>query len=233
MLRKTRAFLRRLTGSGEDRRAHPRHEIDVETTCRSLADEADMPARIRNVSHSGINLVVPHNVIEGTMIRVHLPSTGEGPKTTVLACVTNARQTGDGQYSLGCMFSFELSDAEMRLLGGEKKASDASDQRGWVRCAARGTIAYRAIPSDDVAARSAELIDLSPAGVGLIVDQAIEAGTAITLGLQRQDEKPDRQMLACVVYVTDRSDGKWAIGCNFLHELSERELGELVWRTNS
>src|SRR5262245_30618647 len=92
MLRQTRAFLKRLTSSGEDRRAYPRHAVDVATTCRSLADESDMPARIRDVSRSGINLVVPHAVVEGTMIRVQLPTTEGGPKTTVLACVTNVRE---------------------------------------------------------------------------------------------------------------------------------------------
>jgi hypothetical protein len=54
----------------------------------------------------------------------------------------------------------------------------------------------------------------------------------MTLMLRRQEDKPDRPMLACVVYVTDRPNGRSAIGCSFLRELSEYELNELIWRSS-
>jgi hypothetical protein len=233
MLARTRAFLKRLTGSSEERRAHPRHDVDVQTSCRSLADDSDMPARIRNVSRSGVGLIVSRAVTAGTMMRVQFPGPADGPHTTILACVTNVSKIGPEQWALGCVFSLELSDSEMRIMGGEKTPTGTLDQRAWLRYPAKGSITYRPLPGDEIAVRSAELVDLSPAGVGLIVDQNLEAGSAITLRLRRQDEKPDRSMLACVVYVADRPDGKWAVGCNFLHELSEKELNELVWRSGS
>jgi hypothetical protein len=231
MLRRTRTLLRRLTGSGDERRAHQRHRLDVDTVCRALADDADMPARIRNVSRSGINLTVPKSVPEGTMIRVNLPAAPDGPHTSVLACVTNIHVYSEGLWSLGCVFSLELSDGEMRQFGGEKTPSKPSDQRAWVRYPTKGPIAYRALTGDDEPSRSAELIDLAPAGVGLLVADRLEPGTAITVNLRRQNDRPDRTVLACVVYLADRGDGKWAIGCNFLHELSEKDLNELVWRS--
>lgn len=233
MLRRTRALLRRLTGAPDERRAHPRHAIDVETDCRAITDDVDMPARIRNVSRSGVNLVVPRSQPEGTLIRVNLPVKGRSPQTTILACVTNVSVVAEGLWSLGCVFSLELSEAEMRVLGGEKRPSKPSDQRAWVRCPARGSVNYRPVPPDENTPKIAELVDLSPAGVGLIVSERIEPGSAITLNLPRLDQKPDRELLACVVYLTNRPDGKWAIGCNFLNEMSEKDLNDLVWRSTS
>src|SRR5437763_419666 len=127
MLRRTRALLRRLTNSGDERRAHARHTLDVATVCRALADDADMPARIRNVSRSGVNLTAPRLVPEGTMVRIDLPGPANGPRTTILACVTNVRVFSEGLWSLGCVFSLELSEAEMRQFGGEKTPTKPSD----------------------------------------------------------------------------------------------------------
>jgi hypothetical protein len=205
----------------------------METTCRALADDADMPARLRNVSRSGVNLVVPRAVPEGTMLRVTLPVSEGGPQTTVLACVTNIHKFAEGLWSLGCVFSLELSESEMRLLGGEKAPSKSGDQRAWVRSPASGTVSYRVLPGNQSSQKTAELVNLAPAGIGIIVSDRLEAGSMITLTIPRRDGGPERQLLAYAVYVTDHQEGKWAVGCNFLHELTEKELTDLVWRSST
>lgn len=228
MFQRTRALLKRFSASAEERRAHARHDVDVETACHFLADGTEIRARIRDVSRSGVNLAVPHEVPEGTMVRVQLPGPADSPHTTVLACVTNSRELLENQWSIGCVFSLEMSDTEMRQLGGENKLASPEDQRAWVRFPTQGTVEYRLLPGEDGQARMADLVDLSPGGLGLIVTEPIEPGDAITVNLKRQNNQPDRSMLACVVYMAERPEGKRAIGCNFLHELSERELRELV-----
>ena len=97
----------------------------------------------------------------------------------------------------------------------------------------RGKISYRRLPVDDGVARIAELVDVSPAGVGLILKEKLDPGSALTLNLRRTTDSLDRPMLSCVVYLTDRPDGTWAAGCHFLRELTEKELNELVWRSGS
>jgi len=233
MFRRTRQALKKLAGSKDDRRTHDRYSIDVRTLCRPLTGDASLPVRIRNVSRTGANLIVSQPLTEGTMLRISLPGSPAGPHTTILACVMHARELSTAEWAIGCMFSLELSPEEMQLLGGEKTTAGADDQRAWVRCPAKGNIAFRLLPADDEITRSAELVDLSPGGVGLIVSEKIEAGSALTLDLLRTTDKPERSMLACVVYVTDRVDGKWAAGCQFLRELSEKELSELVWRSGA
>ena len=37
-----------------------------------------------------------------------------------------------------------------------------------------------------------------------------------------------RTILACVVHVTTQASGEWALGCNFIRELSEEDLKALV-----
>jgi hypothetical protein len=231
MLRRTRQALRNLAWPGDDRRTHDRHVTDVQTVCRPLTGDVSLPTRIRNVSRTGASLVVDQTMPEGTMLRVNLPGSPGGPHTTILACVMHTREVGAGEWALGCMFSLELSSDEMQLLGGEKTAAGRDDQRAWVRSPAKGAISFRLLPAEDEVTRTAELLDLSPGGVGLIVHEKIEPGAGLTLDLLRTAGKPDRPMLACVVYSTDRPDGKWAAGCQFLRELTETELKELVWRS--
>jgi hypothetical protein len=232
MLRRTRAFLRNLTGTGEpeDRRSHTRHAADVDVHCRPVADDHPMVARVRNVSRSGANLLAPRSVREGTMLRIDVPTAGDR-HTTLLACVMHVSPDGEKGWSLGCMFSLELSDDEMQQFGGKKQLAGPTDQRAWIRYPARGKVEYRVLPGDGSMVTTADLIDLSPTGVGILLDREIDAGTALSISLKQANGKPDRTVIACIVYLAGRSDGKWAAGCHFMHELRESEMRDLVWRT--
>ncbi|HVK09646.1 MAG TPA: PilZ domain-containing protein [Gemmataceae bacterium] len=230
MFGRTRSLIRKMTGSGtpEDRRVHARFPADVEAICRPVADDTPITARVRNVSRTGINLLAPRAVREGTMLRIAIPTLTR--PTTLLACVMHVSPEGQAGWSLGCMFSLELSDEEMRQFGGQKQVAGPDDQRAWVRYPARGTVEYRVLPGDGSPPVTAELIDLSPAGVGLLLNREVDAGTALTVSLKRKDGKPDRTVIACIVYLASRSDGEWAAGCHFMHELGEAEMRELLWR---
>jgi len=43
------------------------------------------------------------------------------------------------------------------------------------------------------------------------------------------DGKVARTMLACVVHVTTQTSGPWALGCNFIRQLTEEELKSLIY----
>lgn len=226
MFERTRTFLRNLTGGAaqeDDRRTHPRYDIDVKTSCRTVADNESFDARIKNVSLSGVNIVVNLEIPQGTMVRVDLPGTSADHHTTVLACVMNIKPVGS-QWALGCMFSQELTETEMHLLGGDKRRADKSDQRSWIRYPVKGKVEYRTLPGDeDQPTMNAELVNISPTGVGLLLEEEIQPGSVLSLTFPRTN-LPSLTMLACVVYLTNRSVRKWAVGCNFIRELSEREL---------
>jgi PilZ domain len=231
MLKLGRKIIRRFTTSAQDRREQPRHATDIHTICRPVSEDYHVAIRIQEVSVDGLKFVANKAVRQGTMIRVDLPKLS-GPATTVLACVTHVHDLGKGEWEVGCNFSLELSDDEMRAFGAAKTETGADDARAWVGHPARGTVEFRVLPGHDGLASSAQLVDLSPAGVGLIVDEQLEAGVALTIAMKRLDDKPDRALLACVVYQTERPDGKWAVGCNFLHRLTGSELDELLWHSS-
>src|SRR5262245_23310300 len=138
MFRRTRQTNRKPASPGDERRSHPRHVTDVQTVCQPLVGDISLPARIRNVSRSGINLIVSQPLTEGTMVRINLPVSPGGPHTTVLACVMHGRETSPGEWTVGCLFSLELSTEETELLGGDKSPSGTDDQRAWVRYPIRG-----------------------------------------------------------------------------------------------
>jgi hypothetical protein len=231
MIRLSRPFLRKSASSPNERREHPRHPTNIETMCRPVSDPVELPARIINLSNGGVLVRLGKLLREGTMIRVDLPKVG-GSSVAVLACVMHVHQVGRFEWDVGCNFSLELSEEEIQALGGQKIPTAASDLRAWVRHPARGTVDYRQLPGHEGPPDAAELVNLSPAGAGLVVESPLEPGTALLLTLKRLDNKPDRQLLACVVYQAARDDGKWAIGCNFLHRLSEMEVDELLWASS-
>lgn len=228
MLELGRKLIRRIAWGPSERRAHPRHATDLRTVCRPVSEDVAIPARILDVSVGGIKMRIERPLRVGTMVRIDLPRLG-GPGTTLLACVMHAAEVSVGVWEVGCNFSLELSDEELAAFGVDKTQAAAGDQRAWVRHTARGEAEYEVLPGDSEPARRARLINLSPAGVGLQVDEKLEPGTALTVFLRRTDGITDRPLLACVVYQTERPDGTWAVGCNFLHELGEKELDELLW----
>jgi hypothetical protein len=214
-----------------DRREHPRHRTDIETVCRPVSEAVEWPARILDVGVGGIRLRLTNALKQGTMIRIDLPKVS-GANTSVLACVMHTHQVERSAWEVGCNFSLELSEDEVRAFGAEKTPAGRDDLRAWVRHSARGTVVYRELPGTEGPPDVAELVNLSPAGVGLIVPGPVEPGTALLVSLKRLDDKPDRTILACVVYQSEREDGKFAIGCNFLHQLPEKELDDLLWASS-
>lgn len=230
MLKLGRKFLQRLTEPA-DRRTHKRLRAELRAVCRPVADDREVAVWVEDVSRGGIKLRVGEALREGTMIRLELPRAGSEPSTTVLACVMHVGPAGPDWWEVGCNFSLELSESELRAFGGRKSARERGDERAWVRHPARGAVEFRVLPGDNGPPRTGQLVNLSAAGVGLILTEALEPGSALTVTLKREDQQPDRSLLACVVYQTRRADGKWAVGCNFLHELSEKELDELLWHS--
>jgi hypothetical protein len=231
MLRLGRKLVHTIAGDSPDRRAHARHATRIDTFCRPVSESGEINARILDVSLGGIKLGMDRLLREGTMVRVDLPKVA-GPATTVLASIAHVHQTGQAEWEVGCNFSLELSEDEIRAFGGQKTLTANGDLRAWVRQPARGTIDFRPLPGHDGPPDTAELVDLSPAGVGLIVEAPLEPGSALTLSLKRHNDQPDRPILACVVYQTEREEGKWAVGCHFIRQLSEKELDELLWSSS-
>jgi hypothetical protein len=209
-----------------ERRAFPRYPTNLGTVCRLVTDHQTMNAQIRNVSRVGINLLIDRQIEAGEMLQVDLPQNNGHPETVVLACIMHCAKQGD-KYSLGCMFSDELGDAELAEFGGLRERPGEADKRTWKRFPSQGKVIYTRLPSDGKPARTGDLVNISPAGLGLQVEDRIEPGMVLSLELHRPGKEPFT-ILACAVYLSERTEGGWLIGCNFIRELEDGELKDLL-----
>ncbi|MEZ6140121.1 MAG: PilZ domain-containing protein [Zavarzinella sp.] len=231
MFKRTRAFLRHLTGHRsdyeEEKRGYGRLPANLETIARKVNSEEEFVVRLQNISRSGVGFVSAAHFSPGAMLRIELPGAPNLPHPTLLACVIHSKLLEDGNHYIGCMFSMDLTDDEMKIFGGEKRASTASsDQRAWVRYPAQGEIEYSLVP-DDGQRRQAALVDISPTGAGLIFPNEMQAGSVITIYFQKDNDPKEIACLACIVYMVHHAPQSWAGGCNFMRELSDFEISHI------
>jgi hypothetical protein len=217
------------TNGTADRRTWVRVPLNRETIYRVVNSADSAVGQVRNVSQGGINLIVARPLKPGTMLTIDLPHVQGAPGVSVLACVMHCSEEG-AFFSIGCTFSSELGDSELKEFGGRRVPAQGSDQRTWTRFPAHGNAQYQRVADHTVAQPSlAEITNISPSGIGLIMKEPIEPGTVLNLGLHKKGEEDAIfQVLACVVFLGERREGGWLAGCNFIHELPEREFNKLV-----
>jgi c-di-GMP-binding flagellar brake protein YcgR len=241
MFGRTKTLWQRLVGSApetgsessvavaEERRVWVRHPADVNTTCQTAeaGPGERLPALVRNISQGGISLLLGRSFEAGEMLSIELPGAAEGTIYTVLACVVHVRPKNDDEWAVGCTFSRELSDDDLQAFGARRVKHEAGDQRQWVRFATNVTASYQIITAADLRKLPTEVLNISATGIGLVVTQPIPIGSLLSLELHGANGAAERTMLACVVHVTGRAEGEWALGCNFIRSLSENDLREL------
>jgi hypothetical protein len=229
MFQRTTKFFRQVTGNSvaEDRRVHERFPTDVPTLIRIVPNGPAIPARIRDVSRSGLAVEVAQDISIGSMISIDLPPESTRFLASMLACVMHIRPGSEEDWILGCRLSTELSEPEMRLFGGRKVSSDPEDQRSWIRFPTQASATYYLLPEDGGDIFVGDVVNISPTGIGMIVENPLTPGTVISVDLARPGYNAV-SILSCVVYMTQREDGRWAVGCNFIRELTHQELNDLI-----
>jgi c-di-GMP-binding flagellar brake protein YcgR len=234
MFERTVSMLKRLVSSGppeEERRVRVRYPANLETTFEPVngTEVKRLSGRVRNISASGINLVVPHHFEPGSMLSIDLPGAKGQSSYSVLACVVHTTATAEGEWTLGCTFSRDVGDDVLRQFGAlRQKPATPDDNRTWTRfpCTVKALCQTVADPQQEP--WPVQVLNISPTGIGLLVARAIDTGTLLSLELQGHTEAAAHTMLACVVHVTVQPDGQWALGCNFIRELTEEELQALL-----
>ncbi|HEV3119937.1 MAG TPA: PilZ domain-containing protein [Gemmataceae bacterium] len=214
----------------EERRAWLRYICDLVTVCRPSEHSGSEPllARIRNISRGGVNLLVDQGFPSGSILSVELPAEDGNPQCTLLACVIHATPHAGGDWALGCSFVRELADDDLQPYGAKRVRAGAADQRTWTRFACDVQATYRIARMTERKSVPAQVIDISPCGVGLRVKRTIEPGTVLRVDLQSQDAQSKLRIFACVVRVKEVAPGEYAIGCNFIREISDEEMKGLL-----
>ena len=215
----------------EDRRIWVRYPSSAETVVQSVAGngvDTRLSARVRNVSRGGISLVLNKQLEAGDMISIDLPGGTPQSASTVLACVVHVRPEGKGEWALGCTFSEELSDADLAAFGARRLKPPAPDNRSWVRFVCNVKATCQGLADAGQPAWSAQVVNISASGIGLLVERAVETGTMLSLELESPTTHVARTILACVVHVTTHPGNERLLGCNFIRELSEADLKALL-----
>jgi len=211
-----------------DRRVWVRYPASLETTFQTPAkpDQNGWSALVRDISRAGINLLVRYPFEPGDLLSVELPDPERQAAHNVLACVVRVDQEGD-EWALGCVFSQELGDKELEDFGAKRQKASSADQRAWMRFPCQVKATYQVVGYEETPICAAEVSNISPSGIGLLVNQPIEIGSLLNLELQQAGGSCKRTILGCVVHA-NRDGPRWALGCNFIRELSEEDLQALV-----
>ena len=219
--------------SRTERRAWLRHLCDLPTTYRLArpADISKLSARVRNICAGGINVLVDRPLERGTILSVELPGATGQLRCSVLACVIHSTSLPAGSWTAGCALVAELGDEELQRLGAKRLLSPPSDQRKWVRFPCDAPASYRRIRVTEREHTPAWVVDISASGVGLLVSHPVDGGTLLSLHLHGPEGQLVLTMLACVVRVAAHPAGQWVLGCNFIRELTDKELESL--KTNA
>jgi hypothetical protein len=213
--------------TGEDeRRAWARYQPEVPVRLRlaRVGDREALDAEVLDVSLGGVRLRAARPFEPGALLSIELPAAPCPAR--VLAYVIHSQAEEGGRWALGCSFAAELADDDLRALGAQRQRPQAPDQRQWVRfsCPIKASWApLRSSPGDSFPAR---VLDISPSGVGLVVGEEVEVGTVLSLTLH--GSAGGLTILASVVRAAAQGEAEWALGCSFIRELADAELGALL-----
>jgi PilZ domain len=240
MFERTASLWRRLTGrlrpesdlsarESEERRVWVRYPSNVVTQFAPLNGvvQSSVPARIRDVSLGGVQLVVTEAFEPGDMLSVTLPGEGES-SMTVLACVVHCRAMANNEWALGCNFSAELEERQLLAFGAQKPKASGGDGRGGTRfpCTVK---AFCQFPNQaDDPAWEAQVLNVSSSGMAVKFERHLPTGALFSAELHNGNSKEKLTILACVVHVTIQPDGQRISGCNFIRELSEQDIRLLL-----
>lgn len=241
MFERTFSFWRRLVGKSQsvsssaesadaDRRLWVRYAVDLETTYHpaGFPETGQLSARVRDISRGGANLIVSREFLAGELLSVELPRGNGHTGHSVLACIVRVEPASGDEWNIGCVFAHELNQDDLDDFGAKRQKHPPSDQRTWMRFPCNIQVAIQSIGGENGVRIPAQVLNISASGIGLLVKEAIETGVLLNVNLYGGPGKGDRTILACVVHVTTQAEGEWALGCNFIRELSEEDLHALV-----
>jgi hypothetical protein len=72
------------------------------------------------------------------------------------------------------------------------------------------------------------LVDISTAGLGLLLDCPLDVGTLLFVEVESSPETFPVELLASVVRATATAETEWLVGCELVNPLSEAEVKTLL-----
>ncbi len=214
----------------EDRRSAVRFPADGQVRYQMVTanEPAGRQARVRNISVNGVNLLADHECAPGELLNIHLEGGAGAPAKSVLACVVHVSAEEEGTWSLGCTFARGLAIEDLQPFTENTIPALRVEQRARPRFTCAVSASYQRVgqPAGEVC--PATVLNISTTGVGLVVREPLTPGTLLNVTLGPARQVAAQTMLSCVVHMSDHQEGEWALGCNFITELRERDLKLLL-----
>lgn len=116
----------------------------------------------------------------------------------------------------------------MPTLRGGTASLAVEQRRAFPRRPAKGTVTLRTGPAAMARGIYGRLVDISSAGVGILVGRELVPGTTVELEMQGVGSAKGFTVAAEVRFTQVAQGGAYRVGLRFLHRLLERELADLV-----
>lgn len=212
----------------EERRAALRYRSTTTSSCRPAGTSFTVQAGVRDVSNYGIGLLLTEPIELSTLLELDLIQPNGKLLRTVLARVVHVECWSEDEWLIGCAFTAELSDAELKLFHAERVRPPAGDGRRWVRFPCNvETVCYTWVtaPGEQCAAR---ILNISAGGIGLLLPCQFEGGTLLLFKVPGSPAQAPQSMLVRVVRCIEQDNGDWFLGCEFVEKLSDDEVRALL-----
>jgi serine/threonine protein kinase len=101
-------------------RGRVRYSSEKEVGCLFIEDRNQRACwgKVRDISASGIGLILNRPFETGTILSIGLPRAGPRPTRPVFARVVRAHEESSATWIVGCAFEQELSESDIRVLRG-------------------------------------------------------------------------------------------------------------------
>ncbi len=214
----------------DERRLWVRYPAEVATDVQLVDRESPerMAAQVRDISRGGASLLLDRDVPPGQLLNIELPSADTSESQTVLACVVRSNAGRAGEWIVGCVFSRELSEADLAGCDSRRGQPRSDDKRTWMRIDCQLTARIQQVGAKEEGWHQVQVLNISASGLGIVSDRFLDAGSLLNVELLGRDGKAARTILACVVHVSSRGATEWALGCNFIRELNDEDFQALI-----
>lgn len=104
---------------GIERRIRARFSSNLETFCQPGTGRLEnfwWTARVRDISSSGIGLILHRRFDPGTVLAVELQNNAQSIAVTIQARVMHVKAMGEGDWVHGCAFNQPLPEPDLKQL---------------------------------------------------------------------------------------------------------------------
>jgi hypothetical protein len=213
---------------GEERRASVRYPCNLQTHCHPITQAKGdrWPTRVVDVSAAGVAISVGRRFEAGAVLSMLLESADGEVSRSLFLRVMHTTQTADGSWRMGCKLIGELGDEELAAFQAKRERPAENDNRAWVRFACNMQVRCRQVAPEVSPTWSSRVMDISPAGMSLVVPRPLEIGALLRVEVPRGPVTA-QEITVRIVRRTEHEEKLWLAGCEIIHTLPDEELTNL------